>query len=405
MPHLPSVPAAPSGPPARSRLSAMAGSITAEAIFGLFTILALTSLAIIGWSVGMDALKKRAVAQQLQQVGEAAVVYARAQGLLSDTTLSSAATPFTTRQLSDVGALPPLPSGETLKNAWGQEYVIYYYIPASPSPSPTSSPARRLVCVVLTTGGEAMDELALSAVAMAGTGGGVVVNKATPTAPDWALRGVGNSYELPLGNSTDPKIPSPGQGHIGLYVSLDEAALGTDALYRYEVPDNPELNQMHVDLNMARHSLREVKELQFSDDEAKQVNLTTVCDPTADGKSAEGKVFFYADPAVAAELHGLYACRDGKPYQIGDAGNSSLLRSVATVAPGASIAKPICPDREAPFISVSPAVIPATATGTVRTFYANAGDTWTVHMQLVGGDGSELSGGGISVITSCSPAP
>lgn len=404
MPYLPSVPAAPSGPPVRSRLSAMAGSITAEAIFGLVTILALTSLAIVGWSVGMDALKKRAVAQQLQQVGEAAVVYARAQGLLSDTTLNTAVKTVTTDDLVASGALPPLPSGGTLKNAWGQEYVIYYYIPASPSPSPTSSPARRLVCVVLTTGGEAMDELALSAVAMAGTGGGVVVNKATPTAPDWALRGVGNSYELPLDESTDPKIPSPGQGHIGLYVSLDEAALGTDALYRYEVPGNPELNQMHVDLDMARHSLREVKELQFSATEAATVDLTKVCGTTNDEKNAaEGKVFFYT--GGSAGQNGLYACRSGEPYLIGDAGNSRLVRSVATVTPGATITKPTCPDGEAPFISVSPAVIPATATGTVRTFYADASNTWTVHMQVVGGDGSDLIGGSISVITSCSPIP
>lgn len=404
MPHFPSVPAAPPCRPAPSRAPGSAGSITVEAIFGLFTILALTSLAVVGWSVGMDALKKRAVAQQLQQVGQAATVYARATGLLSDATLSSAVKTVTIQDLMDAGALPATSDG-SLKNAWGQEYLVYYYAPA---PVPATAP-RRLISVVLTSGGQAMDELALSAVTMAGAGGGLVLNKAAPgaTVDDWVLRGVGNSYELPLNATAYPVIPSPGQGHIGLYVSLDDAALGTDALYREAVPGHPELNQMHVDLDMSRHSLREVKELQFSADEAKTVDLTTVCGATPDEKTAaEGKVFFYSDPGVSADLHGLYACRGGTPYQIGDAGNSRLLRSVATVAPNATIAKPVCPDGETPFISVSPAAIPAVK-GTVRTFYSDNSTAWTVHMQIINddGSGSDLPGGSISVITSCAPTP
>ena len=397
------------------------GSITAEALFGIFALLALTSIAAIGWSVGMDALKKRAVANQLQDVAEAARIYARVEGLLEKLGASPGTVESATIDELSAGVIPPASSVTPLTNAWGQKYAIYYYVvektPATPPPAPAQVPIRQLVALVLTTGGEAMDELAQTAAVMAGGGAGVIIDKPAGSGTGWVLRGVGNGYELTLGNNLtgfDAK-----NGHLGYYASLDDTALGSDVLYRVAVPGRPELNQMSVDLDMSGKNITDVKSVQFNATTAALTDLASLCGGSGD----EGKVFFYngADPtvtpAVDDALIGLYACRGGKPYQILDTATSRPVRNVLTVTPSVlnppKIAKPACADGETPFISVSPASMPGMDPGvvgyTVRTYYKDVdANDWSVHMDVLdttGGILTPLTQGAISVITSCTKTP
>jgi hypothetical protein len=215
------------------------------------------------------------------------------------------------------------------------------------------------------------------------------------------LQGVGGGYTITLG-SPPMDIPSPGPGHLGLYATLDDAALNADVLYRVAVPGQAELNQMRVNLDMRDHSLLDVHSLQFN---ASTVNLQTICgtDDTTMA-AAEGKVFYH--PGQDSSPGGLFTCRLGLPQLIADAGNSAFIRTALTALPGAEVAKPPCADDQSPFIAVSPASLPVgmSAGETLRTFYSDNPNSWTVRMSRLAADGAELStdGGSISVLTSCS---
>lgn len=364
------------------------GFSSIEAIGAMFVFVILTTLLAMLWSMGMDLLKKRAAAHQLAEVGRAAVTYARSQGLLFSLSPGDEASEVTVDTLITAGALAH-PPDEPLHNAWQQEYQIYYYRPPTPD-------RQQLTVLVLTTGGEPFS-LADAPAALVGGSAGIVIETDTGD----TLQGVGGGYAIKLGSSP-MEIPSPGPGHIGLYATLDDAALNADVLYRVAVPGQTELNQMRVNLDMRDHSLLDVHSLQFN---ASTVNMLTICgtDP-ATKAAAEGKVFYHS--GQDGDPGGLFACRQGNPQLIADASNSVFIRAALTAQPGTKVLKPSCPQDQTPFIAVSPAILPSgmTAGETLRTYYEDNGDAWIVRMSRLDADGNVLlpNDGSISVLTSCS---
>ena len=364
------------------------GFSSVEAIGAMFVFVIISTLLAMLWTMGMDLLKKRAAAHQLAEVGRAAVTYARSQGLLFSLTPGAKAISVTSDTLIAAGALAQ-PAAETLRNAWQQEYEVYYYLP------PTTD-RQQLTVVVLTARGEPFS-LADAPAAMVGGSGGIVIETDTGD----TLQGVGGGYAIKL-DSSPMEIPSPGPGHLGLYATLDDAALNADVLYRVAVPGQAALNQMRVNLDMRDHSLLDVHSLQFN---ASTVNMQTICGTDEATKAAaEGKVFYHS--AQDGDPGGLFACRFGSPQLIADASNSVFIRAALTAQPDSEVFKPSCPQGQTPFIAVSPAILPSdmTAGETLRTYYEDNGDTWIVRMSRLDADGKELltNGGSISVLTSCS---
>ena len=380
-----------------------AGFAAVQSIAMAVGVLLLLSAAAAAWNFGMGILRGRAAAQQLITVSEGAKQYARIKGLAQTLTPGDSAVAVTTDMLTDEGILLPSANSSLLVNGWNQHYIIYYYIPVS-----LSTASSKLTVAVLSYGGEKISERDVSIASMAGGSAGVVV-----ALPDGdILRGVGGGYAFPLGKSP-MNIPSPGPGHLGFYSSLDDAALLADTLYRVSVPGRPELNQMRVDLDLSGNSLVNTKSVKFDPVSVGVLDLSTICGAGAEEKTAaEGKVFFYTGAGGAGtadhELDGLYACRQGVPQQIADAGNSSLLRSARTVADGTAINAPSCPQGLSPFISVSPATLP-TGMGYGDTLYSSysgggtVGDPWIVHLTRydIAGNPLPTDGGSVSVITSC----
>jgi type II secretory pathway pseudopilin PulG len=377
-------------PPHRRKAArqGQSGFTSIEAIGAMFVFVILSTLLAMMWTMGMDLLKKRAAAHQLAEVGRAAVTYARSQGLLFSLIPGAQAIAVSSDDLIAAGALAH-PPDQPLRNAWQQEYQIYYYLP-------TTADKQQVTVLVLTTGGEPFS-LADAPAALVGGSAGIVM----ATDSEDTLQGVGGGYSITL-DSPPMDIPSPGPGHLGLYATLDDAALNADVLYRVAVPGQAELNQMRVNLDMSDHSLLDVHSLQFN---ASTVDLQTICGTDDTTKAAaEGKVFYH--PGQGSDPGGLFACRLGRPQLIADAGNSAFIRTALTALPGAEVAKPPCADDQSPFIAVSPASLPVgmSAGETLRTFYSDNPNSWTVRMSRLAADGAELStdGGSISVLTSCS---
>lgn len=364
------------------------GFSSVEAIGAMFVFVILSTLLAMLWTMGLDLLKKRAAAHQLAEVGRAAVNYARSQGLLFSLAPGAPATHVAVNTLITTGALAH-PPDQPLRNAWQQEYTIYYYLPPTPD-------RQQLTVLVLTTGGEAFSLADAPAALVGGSAGVVIATDAGDT-----LQGVGGGYAIKLG-APPMAIPSPGPGHLGLYTTLDDAALNADVLYRVAVPGQAELNQMRVNLDMRDHSLLGVHSLQFN---GTSINLETVCGTNEPTKAAaEGKVFYH--PGQGGDPGGLFACRLGHPQLIADAGNSVFIRTALTVQPDVNVDKPPCPQGQTPFIAVSPASPPTgmNAGETLHTYYDDNGLSWTVRMSRLDADGIHLStvGGTISVLTSCS---
>lgn len=364
------------------------GFSSVEAIGAMFVFVILATLLAMLWTMGLDFLKKRAAAHQLAEVGRAAVTYARSQGLLFSLFPGEQAIPVSSDDLIAAGALAH-PPDEPLRNAWQQEYKIYYYLPPS-------TDRQQLTVLVLTADGEPFSMADAPAALVGGSAGIVIETDAGDT-----LQGVGGGYAIKLG-SPPMDIPSPGPGHMGLYATLDDAALNADVLYRVAVPGQAELNQMRVNLDMRDHSLLGVQSLQFN---ASTVDLATICgEDDATRAAAEGKVFYH--PGQGAAPGGLFACRRGRPQLIADAGNSAFIRAALTAPHDAEVAKPSCPDDQTPFIAVSPARLPDDMGpgDTLHTFYDDNGNSWKVYMSRLDTDGkaSSVDGGTISVLTSCS---
>lgn len=403
MKHLPPSPLLPRRPPRESGSMGEAGFLTVEAVLMIMVLVVLIPVAYTGWNMGFSALKARSVAQQLVQVSDAAKVYARSQGLLTSLVPGKAAQLVTGEDLYKAGVLPHSAGGD-LENAWKYTYQVYYSLPADPVP-PAVNMTRSLQVVVVTVppagGGTVPEEEAAKAASFAGASGGIVTQDTN------GILSLGNAvsgWHIKVG---DPALPDsgPALGSIGTYASLDDKALNSDVLYRVDV-GRPELNQMHVDLDMRDNALKNVGNIQFNATSVKQTDLTTVCGTAAE---MDGKVFYHT--AAIADQSGLYACKNGKAFLIADSANSAPVQKAKVVKNGDTVDMPKCTDPSDAFIAVSPAnvmvnlVVPVLGTSIYTSYKANGTTSWTVTLSAATPAGVPIAPalitGEISVLTSC----
>lgn len=204
----------------------------------LFAIIAFSLLSVIGAELlfkRMDSQNYQIAAQQQQVVANAAAKYIKDNfsAVLASATPTVPAQ-ITVQMLRNTNYLP---SGFSDTNAFGQTFIVL-------ARSPT---ANQLESIVITTGGESIDEIGTREIAehLGGTGGFI------PTINANIVMGVRGGWQIALSNFAI----SPGVGHTASALFFQDGALANDYLYRNAMPGKPELNRMNTALDMGTHDV------------------------------------------------------------------------------------------------------------------------------------------------------
>ena len=229
-----------------------------------------------------------------------------------------------------------------------------------------------------------------------GGAGGFVPTGALPGQQDGTLHGAAGGFILDLAALG---ITSPGPGHLGAYSAFDEYDLGTDYLYRGEVPGHPEYNQMQTELDMTGHGIENVGSVQYVS--------RTVTDGESCSTEDEGKMFL-------DELQGMYLCRNGMLVLMADTGNSTQFKMSTVANNGDRIAKPSCAPGTgtSPQIYVAPAIASSgsqsPAMSALQAWATSVSATeWQVHLRVLNTSNSDAwvyptpEYGRVMVFTTC----
>lgn len=338
-----------------------------ELVIALMVIGVLMPLAYRHWQIGYIAEQQSHAADQLRQVNDAANAYIKRhfEALLSSATPSSGPQ-ITIDQLVNDGLLP---DGFRNSNIWGQSYEIYVRKPYE----------NTLNSITITRGGREHKEgdsfatLTVPGAALRlGGAGGFVPTGTLPGQDEGTLHGTAGGFIL---NLAALGIVSPGPGHLGAYSAFDEYDLGTDYLYRGEVPGHPEYNQMQTELDMTGHGIENVGSVQYVS--------RTVTDGESCSDEDEGKMFL-------DELQGMYLCRNGQLVLMADTGNSTQFKMSTVANNGDRIDKPSCAPGTGtvPQIYVAPAIASSGAKSppmaALQAWATSVSSTqWQVHLRVL----------------------
>lgn len=362
-----------------------------ELVIALTVIGVLMPIVYQHWQIGYIAEQQSHAADQLRQVNDASDAYIKRHfdTLLSSTTPSSGPQ-ITIDQLVNDGLLP---EGFRNSNIWGQSYEIYVRKPHE----------NTLNSITITRGGREHKEgdsfatLTVPGAALRlGGAGGFVPTGALPGQQDGTLHGAAGGFILDLAALG---IASPGPGHLGAYSAFDEYDLGTDYLYRGEVPGHPEYNQMQTELDMTGHGIENVGSVQYVS--------RTVTDGESCSTEDEGKMFL-------DELQGMYLCRNGMLVLMADTGNSTQFKMSTVANNGDRIAKPSCAPGTgtSPQIYVAPAIASSgsqsPAMSALQAWATSVSATeWQVHLRVLNTSNSDAwvyptpEYGRVMVFTTC----
>ena len=362
-----------------------------ELVIALTVIGVLMTIVYQHWQIGYIAEQQSHAADQLRQVNDASDAYIKRHfdTLLSSTTPSSGPQ-ITIDQLVNDGLLP---EGFRNSNIWGQSYEIYVRKPHE----------NTLNSITITRGGREHKEgdsfatLTVPGAALRlGGAGGFVPTGALPGQQDGTLHGAAGGFILDLAALG---ITSPGPGHLGAYSAFDEYDLGTDYLYRGEVPGHPEYNQMTTELDMTGHDIENVGSVQYVS--------RTVTDGESCSTEDEGKMFL-------DELQGMYLCRNGMLVLMADTGNSTQFKMSTVANNGDRIAKPSCAPGTgtSPQIYVAPAIASSgsqsPAMSALQAWATSVSATeWQVHLRVLNTSNSDAwvyptpEYGRVMVFTTC----
>jgi type II secretory pathway pseudopilin PulG len=238
-----------------------AGFIAIEFMFAIIAFVVLSAIGANTLARHMDSQNYQIAAQQQQAVADAAAKY------LKDyfSTVVASATPtvpvqITTAMLRNTNYLP---SGFGDTNAFGQTFLVLARRPA----------ANQLESIVLTTGGETIDEIGTREIAenLGGTGGFI------PTSNTGIVQGVRGGWQIALSNYG----MNPGVGHTASALFLQDGTLTNDYLYRNAVPGHPEVNTMNTSINVNGNNLNGVNTTNTTTLNATTVNTNAVNASTA----------------------------------------------------------------------------------------------------------------------------
>lgn len=180
----------------------------------------------------LDSQDYRIAAGQQKQVADAAALYLKenfaAVYAAAGPTAPVTITPAMLRNTNY------LPEGFADTNLFGQEFVVLSrQVPAA---------TNQLESIVLTTGGQAIDEIGTREIAEnLGAPGGFI-----PSSDPEIVQGVRGGWQLSLSNYG----VNPGVGHTASALFFQDGTLANDYLYRNAIPGHPELNEMNTAIGM-----------------------------------------------------------------------------------------------------------------------------------------------------------
>ncbi|NWA23966.1 shufflon system plasmid conjugative transfer pilus tip adhesin PilV [Pseudomonas gingeri] len=204
----------------------------------LFAIIAFSLLVAIGTNLlsqQMDSQNYQIAAQQQQAVTDAGAKYLK-DNFSAVLALAAPTVPaqITVAMLRNTNYLPV---GFSDTNAFGQSFLVLARSPA----------ANQLESIVITTGGQTIDEIGTREIAenLGGTGGFIPISNAS------IVQGVRGGWQITLSNYG----MNPGVGHTASALFLQDGSLANDYLYRNAVPNKPELNRMNTAIDMATNDI------------------------------------------------------------------------------------------------------------------------------------------------------
>ncbi|MGJ3439085.1 shufflon system plasmid conjugative transfer pilus tip adhesin PilV [Pseudomonas sp. Je.1.5.c] len=239
------------------------GFMSLDAIVGLIVLTIVLSLA-GAWAI--DATNKRdyqIAAEQQKTMSEAFSKYLKDNYAV----LLASAGPTTPAQVT-VAMLQNtnyLPAGFSSTNSFGQTLIG---LARKPNPN-------QLEAIVITTGGQAIPELGIRAIAEHLGGPGGFVSKLQPG----VIEGVRGGWQVALSNYG----VNPGAGHTASALFLMDGDLANDYLYRNAVPNHPEYNRMNTHFDVGGNNINNAGAITASG------NVTTTRDVSARNITATGE--------------------------------------------------------------------------------------------------------------------
>lgn len=219
----------------------------------------------------LSGLNQQVAAQQQHIVAEAGSKYIKD----NFATVLAVATP-TAPALITVTMLKNtkyLPAGFADQNVFGQSYQVLA--------RRTAVTSNQLETLVITTGGEAADEIDIRKVAqIIGAQGGYISSDNTAIA-----RGL--AWEIPLVGFG----VSPGGGHLATALFFQDGVIANDYLYRNAIPGQPELNVMNTTLGMGGNDINNAGNIDANGDITAQ-NISAQDSLNVDGNAeVDGQIY------------------------------------------------------------------------------------------------------------------
>lgn len=270
-----------------------AGFIAVEVLFGLIVLSILAGIGINQMMNRMDSQNYQIAADQQKQVADAAAKYLKDNFATvyaaAGTTTPAQITPAMLRNTNY------LPAGFTDANAFGQTFVVLARRVAT----------NQLESIVLTTGGQVIDEMGTREIAEnLGAPGGFV-----PVANTGIIQGVRGGWSLTLSNYG----VSPGAGHTASALFLQDGTLANDYLYRNAVAGKPELNRMNTALNMGGNDINNAATINATGN----VNLNGTVN--AGGDVHAGSIYLNGNATLNGTVNAGGDVRAGSLYLQGNA--------------------------------------------------------------------------------------
>ncbi|QCI14084.1 shufflon system plasmid conjugative transfer pilus tip adhesin PilV [Pseudomonas putida] len=239
------------------------GFASLDAMVGLIVLTIVLSLA---GGYAIDAAKKqdyRIAAEQQRTMSEAFSKYLKDNyAVVLASAGPTSPVQVTVAMLQNTNYLP---AGFSSTNSFGQTLIG---LARKPNPN-------QLEAIVITTGGQAIPELGIRAIAEHLGGPGGFISKLQAG----VIEGVRGGWQVTLSNYG----VNPGAGHTASALFLMDGDLANDYLYRNAVPNHPEYNRMNTHLDMGGNNINNAGAITASG------NVTTTSDVSARNVTATGE--------------------------------------------------------------------------------------------------------------------
>lgn len=269
------------------------GFVAIELLFVLIVFAIATTIGTNLLANRMDSQNYTIAAQQQQLVADAASKYLK-DNFTAVTATATATVPaqITMTMLRNTNYLS---SGVSDTNAFGQTFLILARQPV----------ANQLESLVLTTGGQSIDEIGTREIAenLGGTGGFI------PTTNTTIVQGIRGGWQITLSNYGI----NPGVGHTASALFLMDGALANDYLYRDAIAGKPELNRMNTALDMGNNNVNNAASITASGTVAAGGNVNATGNVNASSVNATGNVNATSVNA-SANVTGVTASMTGETY-------------------------------------------------------------------------------------------